>query len=598
MRINAIWGFLVIAAFGAVACSQSGSQRVVPSQILSARSGSLGFGAQAHHRISVRYVIEIPKERGRPAVIRALNGGLPAATWRMSGSTIRTSNSTMSIRTMSNPSKSQSTTNAERQIGSAVIGRNASSRKEVRPATIPNPAPTAYCPPLSGTVESCYWLQPPNGDYGYGYSCQTCTTVDNPVKFTVEYLQDETPPPNVSVTLTACTSSTGICGTPHSCPVTGNPPCSFSTSCPAWPDCYAALETAVTGSPPPAPTNILIGLAMTSASINIEPVDQYVTVVPEVRDGDIASGNKVVNFATDLGGNNVTNVAPIMVGEQVKLSASPAASLANTTWYFDSSATTNVVGSYGLEGSPTASATASPAVLVSPSPVATSTTPTTFYWLTGDRSGWSSGGLPASKVVLLVSHATGVQGDLGTYVFYPVAAPSPHVSATASPVAIATDLTFDENMTCPGSYQAITVGDFCKNRTGIQWKYTGSTPSYGAGTLTMVQLASYYEGGTRPTIYGGGSFGPDSIPYELDQSFPYDTSVPTGSTWQSDDSPWLDVAIENDSFCATVNYTNDFLDYFLYQPTLPSGRLGTPIWVPMQVLVMELCGHRGVCGRA
>jgi hypothetical protein len=307
------------------------------------------------------------------------------------------------------------------------------------------------------------------------------------------------------------------------------------------------------------PTNIFIGLAMTSASINIQPGGVYTTIVPVVLDGDIVSGSKVVNYANSLStGGNATNVAPIMVGEPVKLKATPAATLTDTTWYFDSSNTNNVVGSYGLVGNPTpaTSPTGSPAALVSPSPVATATNPTTFYWITGDRSGWISGGTPAPKEVLLLSHATGVSGDLGTYVLYPVAAPSPKVAASASPVALPSNLPVTQDQ-CPGVYQAIAVGDICNtaNPNGITWKYSVTTPSYGAGYLTMAQLAYATESGTNPIVNGGGSFGPfGGPPYYLDSTFPLATSAPTGTQWTAYDAPYFEVANEAATFCATVNY--------------------------------------------
>lgn len=98
MRISALWAFLAIIALGAVACSQSGLLPAVPfrSQIISARSSSPSYSAQTHHRISVPYIIDIPKERGRAVVIRALHGGLSARMWRTLGLTIRTPNGPIS----------------------------------------------------------------------------------------------------------------------------------------------------------------------------------------------------------------------------------------------------------------------------------------------------------------------------------------------------------------------------------------------------------------------------------------------------------------------------------------------------------------------
>jgi hypothetical protein len=123
-----------------------------------------------------------------------------------------------------------------------------------------------------------------------------------------------------------------------------------------------------------------------------------------------------------------------MVGEEVQLEASPAAALSSVQWSFDSTSTDDVVSSFGLAGSPTASPAASPAVLGTPGWVATSTNPTKFYWVNGDTLQWVQSGEPADHYVNLVAYAPNVQGPLVADVYYPVAAPVPSVGASAVPM--------------------------------------------------------------------------------------------------------------------------------------------------------------------
>lgn len=299
-------------------------------------------------------------------------------------------------------------------------------------------------------------------------------------------------------------------------------------------------------------------------------VNTWDTISPAILDDDILSPTQIVNSPDPT-------AAPIMMGEEVKLEASPAVDLSSVQWNFDN---TNEVGGYGLAGSPTASPTASPATLPGASPVAASANPTKMYWTAGDSVGWSQGGQPAAQHITLVAFAPNVQGPLVTDAYYPVAAPSPSVTTSPVPVALGSFPPADANgdYTCNTQVLAVGVGNPCANLY-VSYHYGAAVPVYGAGYLTMVQVGLFYASG----IQNGISFLDSSDPAyphggndeDLDSTFPYEQAVQTGSLWNWGDAPAYAVG----SGCTQAGLEGVYIDdYFLYQPKVPATRQGTPIW--------------------
>lgn len=116
-------------------------------------------------------------------------------------------------------------------------------------------------------------------------------------------------------------------------------------------------------------------------------LDLYITITPDVINENIggSTASEVVS--------NAISPSPLMVGQQVKLEASPPGVLTGgVKWSFDSAALGDVVGSYS---------TSSPNAMLTPHPVSTSGT-LTFYWVSSS----------SAKTVYFITHATNVKGPL------------------------------------------------------------------------------------------------------------------------------------------------------------------------------------------
>lgn len=446
--------------------------------------------------------------------------------------------------------------------------------KQTTPQAIPNPEPTSWCPEGASSTNNCAFIQPSSYDQDILY-CVNCTSQMVPT-VNIYINPSYTPPPNFSVRAVSSTGQTALdCGTPGA---NGGPSCTLTTCYQPYPACYVDVEYIANEGT--APANVV-----TTDEIE-EPgyccaadFNNWWTVTPEVVDDDITSGYNVVTWP-------YPTPSPIMVGNEVRLEASPAAALSSATWNFDSTSITDIVGSYGWIGNPAASPTAIPS-MAAPSPVASGTNPTRFYWLSGDSSNWAA---PSVKHVNLIAYAYGVQGPLVADVYYPVAAPSdsppPPPLAVPGTVAVATDFSFVANTPC-GAVRAL--GDTCK-LPGMEWYYQPAVPSYARGYTTMLQVG-YEDGSYKPVSNGkiGGtaiswtnSIKDASGQYEflLDEVAPYDTPATAGTRWSSVDYPAFPL---NASVCNEVLFSGTFKDFFMYQPTVPSWRTGDPIWVTTDV---------------
>jgi hypothetical protein len=355
------------------------------------------------------------------------------------------------------------------------------------------------------------------------------------------------PPP---AGFTAVGSSSTSLGYPVSCTVPGAfaQGCKLSTCWQPYPTCWMQIEWTASTSTLPANTDNIFDLYIPGTGTS-ETVS-FITIRPTVADLDLAAAPYTVSAPM--------TPAPIMVGQQVQLQAAPVTSLTNVQWTFDSTSTNDVVGVAYTQDIP---------IVPSPSPVPSSGSPISFFWV--------SGGL---KHVILTANAPNVNGPLVADVYYPVTAPSP-VTATATTSTV----WYDPRIPVPDSGGAVTcpptnyviglsLGDAC-GTPGIKWTYSATVPSYGSGTLTMAQLGTstvsgIAQNGAKVT---SGSGGTDL----LDRKFPYYFSVPTGlSLIANQDSPGQ---VLTNTTCSEVTRSDSYTDYFMYQAAATSSR--PSIWV-------------------
>lgn len=438
------------------------------------------------------------------------------------------------------------------------------------PQSVPVPTPSPWCPQGTSSTNYCLFV-PPGAEINEVQWCTNCSASEVPT-LNVYLDSSHTPPPNFQVQAFSSGDPN-----PVDCSVAqpgGASSCTVTTCYLPYPSCYVESQWISNVGTPPA--NVVGEAQISEPGYQCCPgvLNNWFSVPPAIVDDDISLGLQIVSSPNP-------SPAPIMVGTEVKLEASPAADLTSVQWNFDSAATTDIVGSYALAGSPTAPPAGRPTSVAAPSPVPTGgANPVVFYWVSGDSITWQSG-VPAAKHVNIISYAANVQGPLSTDVYYPVAAPVASLSTRWANVQLPSDYSNDPS-TCPGPYTDISLGDTCtQNDTGFNWDYGLGVPSYGGGWLTMAQLIYTTDSRTYVNCVQSCTRTEGGPPYGLDATFPYDAAVPTSLHWKSNDSPGFEVANTHLTQCSSASYSGHFEDYFLYQPSVPSYRHGTPIWVPM-----------------
>ncbi len=326
-----------------------------------------------------------------------------------------------------------------------------------------------------------------------------------------------------------------------------------------YPTCYNEVQ--YFSNEGAAPANVLSVFDTVNGTYTYPALDLYITITPDVIDENIggSTASEVVS--------NAISPSPLMVGQQVKLEASPAGVLTGgVKWSFDSAALSDVVGSYS---------TSTPNAMLTPHPVSTSGNPLTFYWVSGSTA----------KTIYFITHATGVQGPLVDYVYYPVkTATIKTASATTAPSGAQVSeygngqgegpSVFTE--TCgatppPGiTYvEALHLGNYCIPH-GIDWEYTVTVPQIGAGQISIVQLINFAETFTKGTNSASYNF---YGKYELDGSFPYDggyapnpqATVGAGGTASLVGLVDAPASLLIGITCTKVTRLDQFDDYFMYE---------------------------------
>lgn len=571
-----VFALIAVLAIG-VACSEHPS--VVPSaggdvSLTKRQSGRPEERPRSRRIVAGRIqLIGIAMGKRKPAFVREvnINGPLPKV---ISASTFSR------LLSMSKPISAQEPQAAKRMspLGKPTPTPAPTPTPSAGPSPTPTPnaEPTAWCPQGASSTNLCEFIQPETYD-GQLLWCINCTSQEVP---TAQVWIDpaETPPPDFTV---QAVSSEDLqdpvdCSSPGP---SGSPACTVTTCYQPEPTCYVLITwTANLGAPP---ANI-VGQDQISEPgyLNVPAgYNNWFTVPPVVMDLDLTQTDQVVSspHPTPL---------PIMVGNEVVLQAWPPGPLTSVTWNFDEPSTADVVGSYGLVGTPPASPVTNPIQsIASPSPLASGANPTRFYWVSGS-TGWLSG-LVAPKHLWLLAYASGVQGPLVADVYYPVAAPSPVVNGpTANPMALPTDYAPNGPPSCPGTETVISVSDPCVpgvRGEGVYAPYDVGVPSWGTGWIGIAQLGRWTVSGESIDGVVLPQAQTDST-YDLDGSFPNVAPVTTNTVTLLEDWPAYPIYPASETRCETVTYSGYVTDYFMYEPSVPTSRQGAPIWVTQETM--------------
>ena len=333
--------------------------------------------------------------------------------------------------------------------------------------------------------------------------------------------------------------------------------CNIQTCNGTYPTCWVQYTFTATSTTPVANTIDAVCLFYCECE-----VENFWTVLPTVQDIDITSGSQTVSY----NGWGITP-NPVMVGQQVKLAASPSPGT-NVQWAFDSTAPSSVIGQSFVQNVSTVG---------TPLPVPSSGTPTSFYWLSPASVIASGSGV---RYVRMTESVPGITGPLFADVYYPVGAPSPSVTYGWVNTAVGNVTIGSGPIGCPSPQSTayeLHLGTACgpSPTPGISYSYQVAVPTYGSGKIAVAQLVSITFTGTPNAKY---TVGPD-----LDTQFPYgNLSIPTTSVLYADDSPSYELQV---STCTKLTLSETFQDYLLYQPTSTSrpsiwvtAALGTWMW--------------------
>jgi hypothetical protein len=324
---------------------------------------------------------------------------------------------------------------------------------------------------------------------------------------------------------------------------------------------------------PPANINTTFQLCLSSSSCGsyVEYIN-YTTILPTVSDLQIVGPGNTVSYADDP---DIATPAPIMIGQQAELEASPAPSLSAVVWAYESSPPSNVVGGYGLNASPAPSGSQTPAAAIaSPSPAPTLGNPIKVYWIASSATG--------IRHVRMTAAESGVTGPLFADVYYPITSPGAVVSASTM-AADVYDTYPLQGYSCSGSLgTAISAGDWeCSPGNGITWKFSVEPlPSYGTGLIGMAQLVTAYS--VTGTVAGKAYTvsPPPGTPAPLDFEFPsqgFYQSTSDSTPLSNFDSPGY---VLSGQACNPVSNSGSFADYFMY---FPNGTNRPSIWVTLAV---------------
>jgi hypothetical protein len=414
----------------------------------------------------------------------------------------------------------------------------------------PTPSP-GFGAPCTGGYEPepvCFYLN--NGQsVAESITCGNCPPSPNISAVFESSLASFTPPPGFSVEGETSLNQNQVNCT-SGCTMTMCP----TTSC--W------AEVIFEPQPGTPPANINNEFCLISCSV-APCLLNYITTLPTVQDEDIASGSQTVSW----NGSGVLP-SPIMVGQQVQLQASPS-SVTGVQWAFDYTTATSVVANSSVGNNQSVG---------TPSPVQSSGNPNSFYWVS--TVGTIGNGL---RYVRMSGSVSGVTGPLFADVYYPIGGPSASISFTTAAVQDS-NATFgnpnDFPVGCPTpwvTYYAMHLGGSCGSpqpTPGILTNYSVGIPSYGAGELAIAQLLTLVFTGTKSTGTPVPQYTVGPNP-NLDASFPYAMATAPTSTGLSDnDSPALRL---DDRTCSKVVYSENFTDYFMYEPNATTSR--PSIWV-------------------
>ena len=268
----------------------------------------------------------------------------------------------------------------------------------------------------------------------------------------------------------------------------------------------------------------------------------------------------------------------------MQLEASPT-NLAGENWTFDSSAPTDVVGSYGLLGPTPGPSPLGPSFLGPPSPPPSSGNPVTFYWTnTGD---WST------RHLYLNTTAKGVQGPLIVDIYYPAnGSTGGELSVITANVDVGQDIAAN-NPYCQNPAiiaYALHLGVGCslapppapQPTPGMFSQWTFGQASNGTGLMGVAQLMYISYSGKKgsTTLPSYQSDGNGNL--QLDTEFPMYHATGAVSAGSSNTETWLDSPFYNvgDSSCSYFSSVQKYQDYYMYQPNQRIA--GHPsIWVPV-----------------
>lgn len=317
--------------------------------------------------------------------------------------------------------------------------------------TAPAPTPSPWCPPsASGSSNNyvCGWLTPPNGEADIAIYCANCTSNDGTLTGSLTFDSSYPEQGNFVTQTLGCQNPTGgsspTCTQPSVCAVGST--CQAQTCWQPYPYCY--VETQYLANEGTPPSNVVTHTQFTNANGSVVPPndDAYITVTPDVEDLDINATDQVVSYPHPT-------PSSLMVGQEVQLRASPAASLSSETWTFDSPAPSSVIGSYALVG-PTPMAPNGPTYVAAPSPVPSSGNPIVFYWVDKVNA--------QPRHLYLNATAPGVQGPLIVDVYYPVFNTGGSLADGTSNVAVGSDAISSDGCKTVTTITALFLGMQCK----------------------------------------------------------------------------------------------------------------------------------------
>ena len=122
----------------------------------------------------------------------------------------------------------------------------------------------------------------------------------------------------------------------------------------------------------------------------------------------------------------------------------------------------------------------------------------------------------------------------------------------------------------------VWVGPLVSNgkNSGMDWKasvFTPTTPSFGTGSLEIVQLVTPNESWTLNTVPPQSQSSPDNNITELDGTCPYGAVVAESAQPMMDgDNPGIPLTSGSTTIRTSATDKDSFIDYLLYMPPVPA----------------------------